>query len=538
MVSEEVEVMARTTPVDSLPDQWRAAYERDRQGQAVYADPAPERRAGRMLAAFVVTGLAFLALPGTLLGVWNLITIAEHHAITAASTAWIQAHGHAQLFGWVGTFILGISLYTLPKFRGHALKRFGEAWTVWALWTLGVAGRWWAGFDSWHWRPALVGSALLELAAFALAQHILVWGAGTDAAGQPGTAGKKPSDLGSWLGIFGFASLGVALVINFVIAVELVRTSNLPIYPAAADRTFLLVALWGFTVPVAWGYSTRFVTIFLGLEPPVHKAALALGAGIALVVLLAIVRAFLPADLVAMLVTGAAIWALQVFRASVRPPKLLGVYRRYPAFIRVAYGWLVAGAVLGLAADLLPRASGLGGASRHAITVGFVATLIFAIGPRILPAFLSGRELFSARLMAASLWILNLGCLLRVSSEIVAYSSGGAAWIILPVSALLELTGVVIFVVNLGATLTQPMPAWFPPEGANARLPVYWYVTSFPKTRAILIESGLETLARVRDVPRSLSLGEAVAADGADLDQTLARLREFFRQRQPRRTGR
>ena len=128
-----------------LPEEWRMAYERDRAGEAVYADPAPERQAARVLAAFIVTGLVFLALPGTLLGVWNLIAIAAWHAGTAASTAWIQAHGHAQLFGWVGTFILGISLYVLPKFQGRTPKRFGITWAVWGLWTLGVAWRWWIG---------------------------------------------------------------------------------------------------------------------------------------------------------------------------------------------------------------------------------------------------------------------------------------------------------------------------------------------------------------------------------------------------------
>ena len=50
--------------------------------------------------------------------------------------------------------------------------------------------------------------------------------------------------------------------------------------------------------------------------------------------------------------------------------------------------------------------------------------LIFAIGPRILPSFLNGRELYSSALMAAGLWILNLGCGLRVSSEAIAYSAG------------------------------------------------------------------------------------------------------------------
>jgi len=77
-----------------------------------------------------------------------------------------------------------------------------------------------------------------------------------------------------------------------------------------------------------------------------------------------------------------------------------------------------------VAADFLPTQQGLGGASRHAVTVGFLATLIFAIGPRILPSFLNGRELYSSALMAAGLWILNLGCGLRVSSEAIAYSAG------------------------------------------------------------------------------------------------------------------
>src|SRR5579885_1797090 len=122
-----------------LPEAWRLAYERDRTSEVTSADPSPERQAARELAAFILTGLTFLALPGTFLGVWNLMVISEHRAATAASTAWIQAHGHAQLFGWVGSFILGISLYVLPKFQGRALKKFGMVWMIWGLWTTGVA---------------------------------------------------------------------------------------------------------------------------------------------------------------------------------------------------------------------------------------------------------------------------------------------------------------------------------------------------------------------------------------------------------------
>jgi len=230
---------------------------------------------------------------------------------------------------------------------------------------------------------------------------------------------------------------------------------------------------------------------------------------------------------------------LRVFHKPARSAKLVGAYRHYPAFIRLAYAWLIAGAILGVAADLVPSATGLGGASRHAVTVGFIALLILAIGPRMLPAFLNGRELYSTRWMAAGLWMLSAGCLLRVSSEAVAYSFGGSAWSLLPISAYLEFAGVLAFVVNIAATLAQPLPAWFAAQDISSQLPLYWYVTSFPKTRSVLINAGLKTLSKTKRAPRSLSLAEAAAAaDHADLNHLVAELNAFFRRRQPRRMGR
>ena len=32
--------------------------------------------------------------------------------------AMLQAHGHAQLLGWIGLFIIGVSLYFLPRLAG------------------------------------------------------------------------------------------------------------------------------------------------------------------------------------------------------------------------------------------------------------------------------------------------------------------------------------------------------------------------------------------------------------------------------------
>ena len=97
---------------------------------------------------------------------------------------------------------------------------------------------------------------------------------------------------------------------------------------------------------------------------------------------------------------------------------------------------------------------GIWGASRHALTVGFLAGMIFAIGPRILPAFCGAGRLFSPRLMLAACLALNAGCLLRVASEIPAYEGfAQAAWRVLPWSAILELTAVGFFAVNMALTL-------------------------------------------------------------------------------------
>ena len=524
-----------TTSFDSLPEAWQRAFLRDRSEPARHADPGPERRAGRMLAAFIATGLVFLVLPGTLLGVWNLVAISEHQNAAAPATAWIQAHGQAQLFGWVGSFILGISLYVLPKFRGRSLRSFGRAWAAWACWTGGVAWHWLGIVYGLDWRAALPVSGILELVAYALVLWVL---SAPGRAARPGAKGV-PSDLGSWLGIFGFLGLGVVLATNLVISLRVALASASPAYPLAADRVLILLSLWAFVAPMAWGYSTRFVTIFLGLNPPEHGAARWLGAGILAAIISAFAHWFLALDLVALAMTCCAIWSLHVFHRAARPPKLAGVYRHYPGFVRLSYVWLLIGALLGLAADLTPSMPGLGGASRHAITVGFIALLIFSIGPRLLPSFLNGRELASPRLMAWSLWLLVIGCALRVSTESVAYSAtGGVAWKLLPISAFIELAAVLFFALNLTLTLLEPMPAWFVESSVSADIPLYFYVTSFPKTRPLLVRAGLKTLAGARQVPKSLTLAEAAASDGVDVSVLLSDLRKFFAARQPKRLDR
>src|SRR5215510_9909437 len=89
---------------------------------------AREEALAKLLMAFITTGLLFMVFPGTFLGVWNLLQISGRESVSSISPAWVQAHGHAQVFGWVGSFILGIGFYSISKLRGIAKASFGMAW--------------------------------------------------------------------------------------------------------------------------------------------------------------------------------------------------------------------------------------------------------------------------------------------------------------------------------------------------------------------------------------------------------------------------
>jgi hypothetical protein len=90
------------------------------------------------------------------------------------------------------------------------------------------------------------------------------------------------------------------------------------------------------------------------------------------------------------------------------------------------------------------------------------------------------------------------------------------------------LTAVLAFALNIGVTLAKPFPAWIALDGVTADLPLYWYISAYPRTRRIMERAGLATLARVRRVPQSLTLRAAAAADRADVDRIVAELRVYF----------
>jgi len=412
---------------------------------------AREESAQRLMMAYAITGLFFMLLPGTFLGVWNLLSISGGRA-SSISTAWIQAHGHAQIFGWIGTFILGIGFYSIPKMTLTSGRvQPSRGWAAWGLWTSGVLLRWACGFYHLYWRALLPLSAQLEFAGFL----IFLNSVRKHRPAASGTNKRMPVWILSVL--VGTAGFGIALLLNLLVAIYVILYDTGPAFPLIFEGRFLALVSYAFIVPVVWGFSARWLPIFLGLKP-LNERALRYALLLSILgVMFAVTGLLQAAHWLLALAAVVAVTAFHLFERPVQQAKTAGVHVSFPAFVRIAYVWLVIAAALGVCAVYFDHAHGWIGSSRHALTVGFVSTMVFAIGQRVLPAFAGMRVLYSPRLMLVSLLLLNAGCLLRVSTEILAYENyWPAAWNALPWSAICELTAVTLFAANMLLTFKQP----------------------------------------------------------------------------------
>jgi hypothetical protein len=413
---------------------------------------AREKTLSTMLMTYILTGLVFMLLPGTFLGVWNLLSISRLRAAERISPAWIQAHGHAQVFGWVTTFILGIGFYSIPKLRKMKPFPMWRGWSCWAVWTVGVLLRWAVTVWPWRWRALLPFSAALELVAFGI--FFLTIG---PVHASPDSS-RKPWEAWILAVIAATAGLLTTLLLQIFETFVLAPTAASPAFSPDFDRRYLVVSTWGFLVPMVWGFSARWLPVFLGLRPLRPVLLLAVLGTNAAGVLAALLGRFGLAVFLLLAGGVSAGVAIRVFEPSEKTPKTAGIHRSFPFFVRWAYVWLVIAAALGVWAEQDASGSaGIWGASRHALTVGFIAAMVFSVGQRILPSFCGMRVLASAKLMFAGLALLMIGCVLRVGCEILAYQGyAGWAWSVLPVSALVEMTAVTLFAVNLAWTFARP----------------------------------------------------------------------------------
>ena len=401
---------------------------------------------------FFLTGLAVTLTAGAGWGAWLLLRIARTRDFTAPSIFEVNAHGQAQIYGWMGLFIMGFALQMFPAFWGVKLASPRLARALLPLMAVAVAAR-----TVGEARPvglfatlAIAAGALqlLVVAAFVALLAATAW--------QKGVRGRA-ADLYIGAGLAWFLLSTVFDLRHLVLTI------------GAPDRASLLaeIAMWqlplrdlqihGLALSMILGVSMRVLPGLFGTPVVDERRAVRLFWPLQAMIVLE-VALFPVAMATRRLAVFAAVWlawvglavfgalAVSSLRAFSRPRFV--VPRLSPlAFVRASHVWLGVSLAMLVAGPFWSRLLGVPfshawhGATRHAITVGFVSLMIVGVASRVAPRP-PGSTAAAEAMPLAPFALLNLGCALRVTQQVLtdvtpmAFPTAGA-------SGFLEVAGLV-----------------------------------------------------------------------------------------------
>jgi hypothetical protein len=455
---------AHDVPIGPLLEEIRAGLERPAAPPLQVV--APDRLADSIYRPFFKAGVAVALTLGAVCGAYLLLRIALEGKFSAAGLHEVNAHGQAQIFGWVGLFVMGFAYQAFPRFKHASLAHPRVAYaTLWIM-LAGVVGR--SVLEPLAaWQPWLAPAAVTASALEVLAAGLFAW-----VIAATWRAARKP---------LAHYDAYIACALFWFVVSAAYETVYLAATLAAADHDQVLrllktwqpslrdIEIHGFALLMILGVSQRALRNFFGL--PAANRLLSL---VALPLLnLAVVGE--AAGLVLMQTLNhawAALWYCSVILLTVTILLLLLDWRPFSRaaesdrslkFLRAAYVWLPASLGLLLLLPvylfLLPRlapqseAAHIGfshayyGAARHAVTVGFVSLMIVGMASRVVPT-LNGVDVRRLPALWGPFLLLNAGCLLRVIAQTMtdftpfAYPLAGA-------SGLLEVLGLTLWGVHL-----------------------------------------------------------------------------------------
>jgi uncharacterized protein involved in response to NO len=378
------------------------------------------------------------------LGLWLLF--ARVWGVSLLGSNWlalVQIHGLLQLFGFAGLFAMGVALHALPRFRGAPSPPMTLVWITYLGTLGGLALR-----SIAQPMPDLPGrSTLLLIGGASLSLGTLAFGA---AAIRSLVSGRNPHRADELLIGAGICALPVAALL---VSLEMVGVAPVVVDQVTDDRAVWMVLL-GSLSTLIFGVWARLAPGFVASRPSKPRVLIAGGA---LWLAGVIVQAFGVALGPWLLLVGLAALtgAMGLLGPGIAHQPLHGDARLTRLGVRSAFTWaflglgIISAGTLGLADSYLQIS-----AARHALALGFVTLMIYAVASRALPAFL-GRRLWSTRLQAATLAVANAGVAFRVVPQLAA-GTDALSDAFVGFSGVLAYLALVLFTVNVIRTLRGP----------------------------------------------------------------------------------
>jgi uncharacterized protein involved in response to NO len=404
---------------------------------------------------FIWTSLTTAIAGGFAFGAYLAVVIAYGFPAGQGFYALIQTHGHLQLVGWAGVFIMGISLHFIPRLASFPLPHPERVRYILWLMVPGlllrtVGGTVLASFEesplfvplSW-----LVGaSGLLEAGAIVLYVSLLIGTMrGSDHVRRlPAIGAVKPFFGMMAAGWILYACLNLFLLLHMALTGDVAVNSG---WNEFAIHAFISLVL----LPVAFALSVRLFPLYLALPAP-DWPVYRIGCAYLLSVVLQLVPAapplagFAPGIIRLIIALGTLlkggvilwfVWQLDLLTrrrplgrharfldtGPDRPPTRPGLpdygeFGRFERPVYAAYTWLVLGAFMELlsgAAILLGYSIPIAAdAIRHMYLLGFITHLIFGASVRMLPGFIRKKRVARAALVDATFWLGSAAAVCRV----------------------------------------------------------------------------------------------------------------------------
>lgn len=484
-------------------------------GNQTSGETEDEKLAGRMYKKFVKTALFFTLTLGTVWGVLNLTQIALSRSFDAPYYASIQGHGHAQTLGWVGLFIMGVAYYTIPKFKGTHLRYLKLALATLPMMIVGIIMRAIAQPFAQNQTYGFLtfAASIVEIAAMGIFVVLML------------DVVRRSTQAIEFYEKFVYAGLVWLLVLGGlnIAATWYLWKTGVNIIPPEYNLRILHTQVFGFIVNIILGVSLRILPNFMGLRQPMEKTASAafwiINAGIALRVIGA--QPLVLSSVLEMAGVLLYIYALGIFAKPVAQVEIQGVDNSYTWFVRLGYFWLIVTGAMILGGDVYQKLTGAApahqyiGAYRHAVTVGFISTVMMGVAYRVLPIF-NGTELFSVRMMRYSFWLLAIGNLFRVGWQLGTMTGSTVAYAGTGISGYLELTAMGLFAWNMVKTLREQTDCFLEDHIITPLTHVADILDLYPETRLALIEAGFSHMASMPRPPRFVTLDFAAKRHGLD----------------------
>lgn len=415
---------------------------------------APVARPDRSFPWYIGAALAVAVSSGFALAILLPLAVVLDWDWGVRWRALVQAHGHLQVGGWVGLFVVGMLFRLLPRFAGRPLRFAWVTWPALAMLLLGTLGRGVA--QPWLDLPGMRALLVVSVVAELVGALLIAVSIGATIVPALRTFAPAPFFLVGAAGLVAQAAFGAVWLPAMDGAV--------PALPPARDEALLSLQFYAFLLPILFGVSMRALPSFFARPAPPFRwtwtiaVALALGAalyaGARLLdggtagVQLEQAGGVLIAAAIAGAVLQTGVWRqAERLRPSARHAALL---------IRTAYAWLVV-AALGLAwvslAGLLNgrivRASEVD-AIRHIVAVGVFSTLIVGMAQLVLPWLAMRRQRQNAaRVETWALWsLLTAATALRVAGALLG-SADPSRWWLMAAGGLLAIVAVAYFAVTV-----------------------------------------------------------------------------------------